>query len=165
MEAIAMVLKIEIPNVGKLTLEHLVMDMNGTIATGGVIHGDLMALFEKIKKAKILELHVITADTFGTAVKMAKSFGLDCNVLPKQKVEAEEKLDYINSLGSETCIVMGNGNNDYLMIQNAGLGICVLGREGAATQCLLSADLVVQDPKDALLMILNPERLVATLRR
>ncbi len=158
-------LKIDIPNVGKLTLEHLVMDMNGTIATGGVIHGDLAALFEQLKKANILALHLVTADTFGTAAKMAKSFGLDCHVLTKKKVEAEEKLDYINSLASETCVVMGNGNNDYLMLENAGLGICVLGREGAATQCLFAADLVVQDPKDALLMLLNPERLVATLRR
>jgi P-type E1-E2 ATPase len=160
-----LVLKIDIPNVGKLTLEHLVMDMNGTIATGGAIHDDLAALFEQIKKAKTLALHMVTADTFGTAAKMAKSFGLECHVLPKKKVEAEEKLDYINSLCSEKCVVMGNGNNDYLMLENAGLGIAVLGREGIATQCLFAADLVVQDPKDALLMLLNPERLVATLRR
>ncbi|NMC08000.1 MAG: haloacid dehalogenase [Candidatus Lokiarchaeota archaeon] len=158
-------MKIDIPNVGKLALEHLVMDMNGTIATSGVIHEDLRPLLDIIKKSNILELHVLTADTFGTAVNMVKSFGLECHVLPRKKVEAEEKLDYINTLGSEKCIVMGNGNNDYLMIQNAGLGICVLGHEGAATQCLISADLVVQDPKDALLMILNPERMVATLRR
>jgi len=88
-------------------------------------------------------LHVVTADTFGTAAKMTKSFGLECHVLPKKKVEAEEKLDYINSLGSEKCVVMGNGNNDYLMLENAGLGIAVLGREGIATQCLFAADLVV----------------------
>ncbi|MBN2152550.1 MAG: haloacid dehalogenase [Candidatus Lokiarchaeota archaeon] len=148
-----------------MTLEHLVMDMNGTIATGGVINSDLAVLFDQLKKAKTLALHVVTADTFGTAVEMARSFGLDCHVLRKEKVEAEEKLDYIDSLGSEKCVVMGNGNNDHLMLENAGLGIAVLGHEGVATQCLLSADLVVQDPKDALLLLLNPERLVATLRR
>jgi soluble P-type ATPase len=156
-------LKIEIPNVGTITVEHRVMDMNGTIATGGVIEGQLLPLLEKLKK--VLSLHIVTADTFGTATKMAKSFGLDCHVLTKQKVESEEKLDYINTLGSEKCVVMGNGNNDHLMLENAGLGIGVMDREGIATACLLAADLIVQDPRDALLILLNPERLVATLRK
>ncbi|MEX2682155.1 MAG: HAD family hydrolase [Candidatus Sigynarchaeota archaeon] len=160
-----MVLKVDIPNFGILNLEHLVMDMNGTIATEGIIHDDLAVLFDQLNKAKTLALHLLTADTFGTAVEMAKSFGLECHVLPKKRIEAEEKLDYINSLGSEKCVAIGNGNNDCMMLEHAGLGIAVLGHEGIATQCLFSADIVVQDPKDALLLLLNPARLVATLRR
>nr|MDO8086693.1 HAD family hydrolase [Candidatus Sigynarchaeum springense] len=160
-----MVLKIDIPNIGKLTLEHLIMDFNGTIATSGKIDDELAEVLEKIKNMGILELHVLTADTFGTAIMTAKKLGLDCHVLPKKKVEAEEKLDFLNALGSEKCAVMGNGNNDSLILENAALGIGVLGKEGIATQCLFSADLIVQDPKDALLLFLNPDRLKATLRR
>ena len=159
-----MVLEIDIPNIGTLTLEHLIMDLNGTIATDGEIEDELGRMFEKIKKKGLLELHVLTADTFGTAKTMAKIFGLNCHILPKKKGEAEEKLDFLNSLGSEKCVAMGNGNNDHLMLENAGLGIGVLGKEGIATQCLLSADLVVQDPKDAFLLLLYPDRLKATLR-
>jgi len=50
------------------------------------------------------------------------------------------------------------------MLSAAGLGIVVIGREGAATRAIMAADLAVHDITDALDMLLDPTRLLSTLR-
>jgi soluble P-type ATPase len=58
-------IEIDIPGFGELSLEHLVLDYNGTLAIDGYpvpgIEFRLQALSERLK------LHVVTADTFGSA--------------------------------------------------------------------------------------------------
>jgi soluble P-type ATPase len=51
------------------------------------------------------------------------------------------------------------------MLESAGIGLCVLSKEGTAIEALLAADLVVPDIYAALELIENPRRLVATLRK
>ena len=49
------------------------------------------------------------------------------------------------------------------MIGEAGLGICVLGKEGASSEALKNADVVFTDILDALDFLLKPLRQKATL--
>lgn len=51
------------------------------------------------------------------------------------------------------------------MLREAGLGICVMSREGVAVPTLLAADVVVPDILTALELLERPMRLVATLRQ
>jgi soluble P-type ATPase len=51
------------------------------------------------------------------------------------------------------------------MLEEAALGIAVLGPEGLAVPALLAADVLVASIEDALDLLLNPRRLIATLRR
>ena len=60
---------------------------------------------------------------------------------------------------------IGNGANDADMLQTAAVGIAVLGAEGLAAETLLAADVVCANPLDALDLLLNPRRLIATLRK
>jgi P-type E1-E2 ATPase len=157
-----MTITIEIPNHDTLNLDVLLLDINGTIAVDGIIDMDVTRRVTKLKSS--LDIYVVTADTFGTASKMTKMMGIECHVLPRVQPEAEEKLEFIKSLGPERVAAMGNGNNDVLMLKEAGLGIGVLGREGISVECLQAADIIVQDPKDGLDLLLKPMRLIATLR-
>ena len=50
------------------------------------------------------------------------------------------------------------------MLREAALGIAVVGGEGAAAAALREADVVVTDVLAALDLLLNPRRLMATLR-
>jgi P-type E1-E2 ATPase len=136
--------------------------MNGTIAVDGKIEPALKSRLAKLKTA--LKIFVVTADTFGTASEMATKLGLECHLLPKKKRESEEKLDFVKSLGSDRVVAMGNGNNDLLMIKEAAFGIGVLGHEGIAIECLHAADIIVQNPKDGLDLLLKSLRVTATLR-
>jgi len=51
------------------------------------------------------------------------------------------------------------------MLRLARLGIAAIQREGAALEAVQAADIVVHDVRDALDLLLEPRRLIATLRR
>lgn len=76
-----------------------------------------------------------------------------------------EKADYLNQFNNQQIIAIGNGANDYLMLKRAHLGIGVIGFEGASVQALLSADLLVNKIEEAFGLLIEPQRLKATLRR
>jgi hypothetical protein len=76
-----------------------------------------------------------------------------------------EKRDHVRTLGPRQVVAMGNGANDVLMLQEAALGIAVLGPEGLCADALRASDVVVADPWAGLDLLLHPARLVATLRR
>ena len=74
------------------------------------------------------------------------------------------KREYIEALGWERVVAVGNGRNDRLMLKRAALGIAVIGEEGAASETLLAADVVCPNVRAALELLQNPLRLTATLR-
>jgi soluble P-type ATPase len=77
----------------------------------------------------------------------------------------QEKAAYVRRLGPDTVAAIGNGANDRAMCEIAALGIAVIGGEGAAASLIASADIVVTDIRDALALLLNPDRVRATLRK
>jgi soluble P-type ATPase len=78
--------------------------------------------------------------------------------------QAEAKLAFIERLGPGECVAIGNGRNGRAMLAAAALGIAVVGREGAAVEALHACDIAVRDAADALELLLEPRRLLATLR-
>ena len=154
-------IRIEIPGMGLIQAEHLVLDYNGTLAIdGSVIEGvkeKLNILAEKIN------IHVLTADTFGKAANKLKEVYCKLTVLNGDK-QALQKQQFINQLGNKKVIAIGNGLNDMLMLKDAVLGIAVIQKEGASSKTLFNADIVCKSISDALDLFVNPLRLAATLR-
>lgn len=152
---------IEVPGRGQLTIAHVVMDYNGTLAEGGVLATGVAERL--VALAQQVALHVVTADTFGLA--RAQLAGLPCQltILPAGE-QAEAKQAYVRALGAEQCVAIGNGRNDRLMLAEAAVGIVLLQAEGAARETLLSADVVCRQAAEALGLLLEPRRLIATLR-
>jgi soluble P-type ATPase len=74
------------------------------------------------------------------------------------------KRRYVEDLGASRCCCLGNGRNDRLMLKAAGLSIAVMQGEGAAVESLMAATVAAPDIQTALGLLLNPARLVATLR-
>ena len=156
-----MSLKLDVPGWRKLELHHLVLDLNGTLALDGRPLGGVAPSLVRLSSR--LQCHLITADTFGTAGDL---FGPHVRVaLIKPGREDRQKQDLVRSLGPEQVVALGNGANDVLMLQDAALGICVLGGEGAAPAALAAADVVVPGPLEALGLLEHTTRLKATLRR
>jgi P-type E1-E2 ATPase len=155
-------LDIDIPGYRTFRFQHLVLDVNGTIAKDGrLIEGTKELLAELGKK---LEVHMITADTHGQQEVINQQLNLIAIRIPAQK-QAEAKLNFMERLGADTVVAVGNGANDALMLKRAALGIGIIGPEGAAVQTLQNADVVVLDIRSALELLLYPKRLIATLRR
>lgn len=161
-------LTISIPGREALTLEHLVCDLNGTLAKDGLLVDEVAGRLAQV--SRLLTVHVVTADTHGTLERIAGELRDACGAAqapaPRwERISAgEEKARYVQRLGAEHTVVMGNGANDEAMFQCAALSIGVLGDEGAFPRTLLAAQIVVTSPLHALDLLAHPTRLIATLR-
>jgi soluble P-type ATPase len=154
-------LSVSIPGFGELRLVDLVCDFNGTLAHDGrLLPGVGEALADL---AADLRVHVVTADTHGSAAEELLGFPVRLEVLPPAG-QARAKRAFVERLGEGGVVALGNGRNDREMLAAAALGIAVLQREGAAPETLARADVVVASALDALALLRNPRRLVATLR-
>ena len=154
-------IEISIPGFHNLQLKHLVLDYNGTLACDGKLIPGAQKVLNRLSEK--LEVHVLTADTFGHA--RSRLEGIDCtlSILASDKQDIR-KLEYVQKLDASHSACVGNGRNDRFMISEAVLGIAVIQKEGAAFETLQAADLVCDSIVNALELLENPLRLVASLR-
>ncbi len=154
-------ISIQIPGLGHVQFTHLLLDVNGTLSVDGALQAGVVERLGELSEQ--LSIFLVTADTRGTAGEIARELGVDWVKLRRGQ-EAEQKRRHVESYGAEHVIAIGNGNNDTLMLAAAGLGIAVLGAEGTSVRTLLEADVVTRDIDEALDLLLEPKRLLGTLR-
>lgn len=154
-------LKVEIPGFKTLELKHLVMDYNGTLAVDGELESGVKELLTELSDQ--LQIHILTADTFGKVTGAFAEDPYQVTILGAGE-QCFAKLEYIQKLGAGSCVAIGNGRNDQLMLREAGLGLAVLLGEGLARETMLCADVVTLGIIPALELLLHPLRLVASLR-
>lgn len=154
-------LEIELPNKEKICLKYLVSDFTGTLSVDGILVSGVKEKLNEI--AKFLEIHILTADTFKKAKQALEGINAKVVILnPGDEDIQKEK--YIEQLGKQWVIALGNGRNDKRMLKEAKIGIAIMLEEGCAVETLLNADIIVKSVLDALDLILNPKRLIAILR-
>jgi soluble P-type ATPase len=155
-------LGIDIPGFGFVRLEHLVSDFTGTLSVDGRLLPGVKELLNNV--AQVVTLHVVTADTFGTARGALEGVECSLTVLSGDVIDIQKER-YVRDLGAESVIAIGNGHNDRKMLAAARIGIAVIEGEGCSVEALLSADIVARSIHDALGLFLNLDRLKAVLRR
>ena len=154
-------MQITIPGIESIELKHLVFDYNGTLARDGQLMSNLDKTITDL--AGRIAIHILTADSGGTVAQEVG--GLPCTLhIIASGNEAEQKEAYVQALGAESVVCIGNGANDRLMLKAARLGIAVLEGEGSAVSAILQADIVARSIYDALGLLMVPQRIVATLR-
>jgi P-type E1-E2 ATPase len=149
---------IEIPGRDPLELAHLLLDVNGTLTDRGDLIDAVEARLRRVRR--LLAVQLISADTFGTLEHVASTLG----VASRMVATGAEKAALVRELGPRNCAAIGNGANDALMLQEAALGIVVIGSEGAATSAVAAADIVCHSIEAALELLLDDRALAATLR-
>jgi P-type E1-E2 ATPase len=154
-------IELNVPGRGILQLEHLVLDVNGTLALDGRLLEGLTRSLLSLRDR--LDLHLITADTHGRQNQIDRQLGLKAVIIQSGN-EAAQKAEFVRSLGAEHVAAIGQGANDALMLREAALGIAILSQEGTSTAALLASDLVTADIFSALDLFNNPMRIVASLR-
>ncbi len=153
-------LTIGIPGRKEIVLSHVILDYNGTIALDGII---IESIRERLKHLhKYVDIHVITADTHGSAAEQCAQMPVEIKTFPVAdvgiiKAEEARKLN-----GGVACV--GNGYNDILMSDVCDLSICVIGQEGCCGRLPSHGDIITTSIESALDILLNPQRIRATLR-
>ena len=155
-------IKFSIPGLGDYRLEHLVMDVNGTLAVDGQLVSGVPERISSLRDD--LAIHLLTADTHGLQATIDQQLGLSATRISPGD-ESVQKSDYVRRLGSEHVVAIGQGANDAGMLETARLGICVMSVEGVAKETLFASDLVAPTILDALELLEKPRRIVASLRR
>ncbi len=154
-------IQVDIPGWGPLKLDHLVLDYNGTLAVDGILCEGVAERLTRLSRD--LEIHILTADTFGKVREGMRAVPCDVTIL-EPGAQDQGKLDFVRRLGPGRTCAIGNGRNDRMMLEAAALGIAVILEEGAAAVSLAAADVVCRSVGDALDLLRNPLRLTATLR-
>jgi P-type E1-E2 ATPase len=154
-------IELNIPGRGRLQLEHLVCDVNGTLVTDGALPVGMVRTLNALKDR--LTIHLISADTSGDLESIERQLKIQA-IRISPNGEAEQKAAYVRQLGAEHVAAIGQGANDAIMLKEAAIGICVLSVEGTAVETLLSADLVLPGIFEALQLFDKPLRLVSSLR-
>ncbi len=152
---------IEIPGYQTLSLDHIVLDFNGTIAADGIIRTSVRDLIQALGQS--YTVHVLTSDTQGTAAREVTGLPVRLEIIPGAHA-SEAKQAFVDGLGGHRCACIGNGRNDRLMFQSAALSVAVLEEEGLYAGILSEADLLVRSTEDALKLLMDPKRLIADLR-
>jgi len=155
-------LKVDVPGSGELCCEHLVLDLNGTLTLDGQLIEGVAERLGLLRRA--LSLYLLTADTRGSAAALGEKLGVAVQRIASGD-EGRQKRAFVQSLGAEKVVAIGNGRNDAEMLAAASLGIAVIGEEGAAGPTILAADVVCRHICDALDLLLIPIRLVSTIRK
>ena len=154
-------LKIDIPGYGPVKLEYLVSDFTGTLSVDGRL---VPGLKEKMHStSKLLNIHILTADTFGMAMAELKGISCETHIITGRDHDVQKEL-YLKKLGAENVVALGNGINDRKMLRLAKIGIAVCLNEGCAKDAFSASDLLVTSALDAFDLLLNTKRLTATLR-
>jgi soluble P-type ATPase len=151
---------IDIPGWGNLEIQNIVCDLNGTLAEDGKM---LLGVKKKINTlSEKVKVYILTADTQGTANEEIQELQAELVRIP-EKNSKSGKLEFFKTLRPEATVAIGNGNNDQLILREAGLGIAILESEGMSVAAMKDADIVVKGISDAFDLLLKPKRLIATL--
>jgi P-type E1-E2 ATPase len=157
-----LMIELNIPGRGLVHLQHLVCDVNGTLAVDGQLIEGVKQRLSILRDR--LTLHLLTTDTHEKQSTIDQQLNLKALRIQPGK-EDQQKADYVQQLGAASVVAIGQGANDAEMLKAAAVGICVFSDEGTAVKTLFSADLVVANIIDALELLEKPLRIVATLRR
>ncbi|MFA7411039.1 MAG: HAD family hydrolase [Tissierellaceae bacterium] len=150
-----------IPGREDIEIENIVLDYNGTIAVDGKLLEGVSHLLGKLKKEA--SIYILTADTYGTVEEECRDIEAKVLSFPKENA-GKSKQDIVRELGGEKTLTIGNGFNDIPMFQESILSIGVIEGEGASGKLLLHADIISRSIIEALEIILNKDKVRATLR-
>ncbi|OBR91235.1 MULTISPECIES: HAD family hydrolase [Clostridium] len=152
----------DIPGSSSITIKNVIFDFNGTLGQDGIL---IDSVGDKLKElaGKDVNIYVITADTYGTVKNQCQGLPVKVKVFNKEDSSKDKKY-MVEKLGCDVTASVGNGRNDLEMFKSSIISICVIGREGCFTKSLIESDIAVTNILDAVDLLLNNDRIRATLR-
>ncbi|OGP87833.1 MAG: hypothetical protein A2156_00275 [Deltaproteobacteria bacterium RBG_16_48_10] len=153
-------LSIERPGHGDLQIEFILIDFDGTLASDRRVHPKAKDKINLLSKRT--KIYILTKEEKERVEEVLKKVKAEIIYLTEGE-SSQKKLDLLRQLGATGTVAIGNGTDDGPMIEEAGLGVCVIGKEGTSAEAVKNADVVFTDILDAFDFLLKPLRQKATL--
>ena len=155
-------ISIQRPGMESLELHFVLIDFEGTLAMDGRVHPKAKDKVNLLSKR--VTVYILTKSSKEKVEETLKK--MKAEILSMTEGDSsQQKLDVLQRLGPHQTAVIGNGFDDVQIMEQAGLGMCVIGKEGSSPEAVAKADLVVTSVLDALDFLLRPLRQGATLGR
>jgi len=155
-------ISIQRPGMESLELHFVLIDFEGTLAMDGRVHPKAKDKVNLLSKR--VTVYILTKSSKGKVEETLKKMKAEILYMTEGD-SSQQKLDVLQRLGPHQTAVIGNGFDDVQIMEQAGLGMCVIGKEGSSPEAVAKADLVVASVLDALDFLLKPLRQGATLGR
>ncbi len=151
---------IQRPGQKPLEIEFILIDFEGTLASDRRVHPKAKDKINLLSKRT--KIYIFTKGEKEVVEETLKKVKAEIFYLTEGET-SQRKVDLLRQLGATRTVAIGNGVDDIPMIEEAGLGICVIGKEGTSVEAMKKADVVVSNVLDALDFLLKPLRQKATL--
>ena len=148
------------PGRTSLDIEFILLNFEGTLATDRRIHPKAKDKLNLLSKRT--NIYILTKGEQEIIREILKKVNTEV-VYFKEGEVSQGKLDLLRQLGAAKTVAIGNGVDDVPMIDEAGLGICIIGVEGTSGEAIKKADVVFTDILHALDFLLKPLRHKAAL--
>ena len=159
-EWVGIMILIQRPEQNPLQIESILLDFEGTLAIDRRVHPKAKDKINLLSKR--IKIYILTKGNQETVSAVLKKVKAEIIYLGGGEV-SQKKLDLLRGLGASRTVAIGNGFDDASMLEEAGLGICVISREGTSAEVVQKADVVFTDILDALDFLLKPLRHQSTL--
>jgi soluble P-type ATPase len=143
-----------------LEIDFILLDFEGTLASDRRVHPKAKDRINLLSKRT--KIYILTKEEKILMEEVLKKVKAEIIYLMKGEA-SQQKLDLLRQLGASRTVAIGNGVDDVPMIEEAGLGISVMGKEGTFSETMKKADVVFMNILDALDFLLKPLRQKATL--
>ena len=153
-------ISIERPGQEPLEINFILLDFEGTLASDRRVHPKAKDKINLLSKRT--KIYILTKEEKERVEEVLKKVKAEIIYLTEGE-SSQKKLDLLRRLGAIGTVAIGNGLDDGPMIEEAGLGVCVIGKEGASAEAVKNADVIFTDILDALDFLLKPLRQKATL--
>ena len=155
-------ISIQRPGMEDLDIHFVLIDFEGTLAMDGRVHPKAKDKVNLLSKRATI--YILTKSNREKVEETLRKMKAEILYVAEGD-SSQQKLNVLQRLGPHQTAVIGNGLDDGQIMEQAGLGMCVIGKEGSSTEAMAKADLVVTHVLDALDFLLKPLRQRATLGR
>ena len=159
-------IKLMIPGFGPLEIRRVVTDYTGTHSFKGVVRRSVKTRLARL--AKLVEVHVLTIDTFGTVRRELARLPVELHLLKNESRNDKEKQRFVLNYEPKHVAAFGNGTIDRLLLKTVreagGLAVAVDNGEGCSIDAINNANILVHGSEQALDLLLEPNSCKATLR-
>ncbi len=151
---------IQRPGQSNLEIDFILIGFEGTLASDRRVHPKAKDKINLLSKRT--KIYILTTEEKERVEEVLKRVKAETVYLTEGE-SSQKKLDLFRQLGPARTVAIGSGLDDVPMIEEAGLGVCVLGKEGTSSEAMKKADLVFMNILDALDFLLKPLRQKASL--